>query len=80
MWNQGKRKRNDNRGEKKSERKGKWFCEVKKEHEKECMCERRMEMEEKNGEKQEENGRQKINEVVKGGDKKTLMSSSTSFI
>jgi hypothetical protein len=53
---------------------------VKKEHEKECMCERRMEMEEKNGEKQEENGRQKINEVVKGGDKKTLMSSSTSFI
>lgn len=34
---------------------------------------------EKNGKKQEENGRQR-NEMVRGGDMKTLMSSSMSFI
>jgi hypothetical protein len=44
------------------------------------MCEKRMEMEEKNGEKQEENRREKRNEMVRGGDRKTLMSSSMSFI
>ncbi len=72
--------RNDNRGEKNSEKKGKWFCEVKRECEKECMCERKMEIEEKNGKKQEENGRKKRYEMVRGGDRKTLISSSTSFI
>ncbi len=44
------------------------------------VCVRKMEMEEKTREKQEENGRQKRNEMVRGGDRKTLMSSSTSFI
>jgi hypothetical protein len=53
---------------------------VKRECEKECMCERKMEIEEKNGKKQEENGRKKRYEMVRGGDRKTLISSSTSFI
>ncbi len=51
---------------------------------KECMKEgthkRRMEVQEKNGKKQEENGREKKKcEMIRGGDGKTLMSSFISF-
>ncbi len=66
--------------EKKNEGKGKCFCEVKKECKREAMHERRMEMQEKNGKKHEENGREEINEMIRGEDGKTLMSSFTSFV
>ncbi len=54
-------KENDDKGEEKSEEKVKCFCEVKKEHMKEGTHKRRMEVQEKNGKKEEKNGRAKIN-------------------